>query len=119
MAVKQSAGARLSADLDGALVRAGKEIGRTLEWSEQEVQVIGLAARTADRAEILRCLFDAERAGDASPMILVRLSAELRLLDRQVVDLVGRVRVGVGPAKSVRHQRAARRRWDMKHQLDA
>jgi len=66
----------------------------------------------ADRAEVLRVRFDAEEAGDAQPAVLVKLSAELRLLDRQVVDLVARVNPGIGAAKSARHQRAAHSRWD-------
>jgi hypothetical protein len=60
----------------------------------------------------LRARFADEQAGGAPPAVLVKLSAELRLLDKAVVDFVNAVNPDVGPAKSVRHQRAVRARWD-------
>jgi hypothetical protein len=59
-----------------------------LEWSEQELLVIDRACVTADRVEVLRGFFDEERGGDARPSVLVKLSAEIRACDKQVVDLV-------------------------------
>ncbi|ODR03620.1 hypothetical protein BHQ15_17835 [Mycolicibacillus koreensis] len=115
MTPKMTAGNRLRRDLDAALAAAGKELGTRLEWDEREADVIGRAAATADRLEVLRAAFDAESAGGADPAVLVKLSAELRALDRLVVDLVARVNPGVGPAKSQRHIRAARSRWERNH----
>jgi hypothetical protein len=99
-------------DLDSALQRASKDLGQPLEWSEQELATLERACATADRAEVLRARFDAEQEGGGKPTELVKLSAELRLLDKQVIDLIVRVNPDLGPAKSDRHQRAARSRWD-------
>ncbi|KUI42313.1 hypothetical protein AU197_14460 [Mycobacterium sp. IS-1590] len=87
-------------------------MGKQLEWSELELDVIERAAATADRAEVVRAVFDAERAGDARPTVLVSLSGELRLLDKTVVDLLSRLEFRDGKAKSDRHQRAANYRWN-------
>ena len=118
MTAKRTAGARLHSELDAALARAGKELGRSLEWDEQETLTLVTAVKAADRAEVLREMFAAERAGEARAEILLKISAELRQVDRQVVDLASRLNPGVGPAKSARHVKAARRRWDMKRELD-
>ncbi|CDM76133.1 hypothetical protein MMARE11_19860 [Mycobacterium marinum E11] len=108
----RGAGARLRFELDQALERAGREAGQNLEWSEQELQVIDRAAAATDRAAVLGRLWKKEVAGEAQPAVLVKLSAELRACERAAVDLVARVNPGIGPAKSDRHQRAARSRWD-------
>lgn len=115
MTPKLTAGNRLRRDLDAALTAAGKELGTQLEWDERELDAIGRAAATADRVEELREAFAAEQAGKARSGHLVRLSAEMRLLDRLVTDLLARLSLGVGPAKSQRHVRAARSRWERKH----
>lgn len=107
-----SAGQRLRADIDKALEAAGRELGKTLEWSELERDVIDRAVSTADRAEVVRAVFDAERDGDGRPTVLVSLSGELRLLDKAVVDLLSRLEFGPGKAKSDRHARAANYRWN-------
>ena len=109
--MSESAGDALRADMAEALARASKDLGQNLEWSEREVDIIGRAGSTADRAEELREVYAAERAGEDRATVSVKLSAELRALDRQVVDLVARVNAGLGPPKSERHQRAARARW--------
>jgi hypothetical protein len=118
MTARKTAGMRLHSELDAALARAGKELGRNLEWDEQETLTLVTAAKAADRAEVLREMFAAEQAGEARPTMLLQISAELRQVDRQVIDLVARINPGVGPAKSARHVKAARRRWDMKRELD-
>jgi hypothetical protein len=107
----RGAGGRLRADLDAALFRASRECGQSLEWSEQELQVIERAAAAADRAAVLTKIWKQELAGDASPTVLVKISAELRACERAVIDLVARVNPGIGAAKSERHQRAAQSRW--------
>ena len=105
-------GGRLRARMDEALARAGRDAGQSLEWSEVELQALEVAAETADRALVLQGLLEEELAGENRPMAVVKLSAELRLLDKAVLDVLGRVNVGPGVAKSERHVRAARSRWD-------
>lgn len=107
-----TAGGRLRADMDAALAHASRDAGQRLEWSEQELHVLELAGETADRAAVLKELFAAEQDGENRPSMLVKISAEVRALNRQVVELVARVNPGVGAAKSARHVRAARSRWD-------
>ena len=51
-----SAGAKLRADLDAALARAGEELGHALEFDEAERHVIDQAVQAADRAEEIRAL---------------------------------------------------------------
>ncbi|MEZ0355496.1 hypothetical protein [Mycobacterium sp. SA01] len=110
-----SAGERLRAEMDAALRRASEELGQPadqpLEWTEQEAAALEAACAAADRAEALQVVFDTEKAGENRPMLLVKVSAELRALDRQVVDLLGKVNPGIGAAVSPRHQKAARGRW--------
>lgn len=123
MAAKQplnsgnSAGAELRKMLDDALERQSKAIGRPLEWSEDELTMLDAACNAANRAEDLRGFYADERAGERRATVLVKISAELRMLDRQVVELVARLNVGVGPAKSARHQRAADARWARERQF--
>ena len=108
-----TAGTQLRRLLDDALLRAGTEVGKTLEWSEIEHAAIDAAVATADRVEALRLRFDALLADeDTADTLLVKISSELRLCDKQVVDLVGRIEIGVGASKSDRHVRAALARWN-------
>ncbi|MFC9833183.1 hypothetical protein ACFVKB_05055 [Rhodococcus sp. NPDC127530] len=112
-APKTTAGKRLVKAQNDALARASSDQGQTLVWSEAEEAILERAGETVDRAEHVRKLFASEMAGEQNPATVVKLSAELRMLDRQVVDLVAKLNPeGVGPAKSARHQRAARSRWD-------
>ena len=112
MTPKLTPGVRLRRAMDDALARAGETISQTLEWDVDEQITLDRAALAADRAEELRTRYRDELAGDAKPSALTKLSAEIRQLDRQVVDLVSRVNIGVGPAKSSRHVRAANARWN-------
>lgn len=113
MTPKMTAGRRLQADLDALLERAREELREPdLSWDEREQDIISRAAATADRAESLRSLFTTEQDGENRPAVLVKISAEIRSCDRQVVDLVSRVNPDVGPAPSERHVRAAKSRWD-------
>jgi hypothetical protein len=107
------AGKLVRASLDAALERASRELpeGQALEWSEQEALTIDRACAAADRGEQLQRIYDAQLAAGAEPGVLVKLSAELRLCERAVVDLVARINAGVGPAKSARRVASARARW--------
>ncbi len=108
MAEKQTAGARLRAVWAAELAAVDPE----LEFTPADEQHLGAASGAADRAEVLRAAFAAESAGEGRPAELVRLSSELRLLDRAVADHLGRVVLGEGPAKSPQHRAAANARWD-------
>ncbi|MGB7239721.1 MAG: hypothetical protein WBD41_27545 [Rhodococcus sp. (in: high G+C Gram-positive bacteria)] len=105
----ESAGEALRAAQNAAL-------GDGLEWTELEALTLDRAVAAADRSEQLSVLLSAELAGDSAPSTVVKLSAELRMLERQVVDLVGRLNPsGVEVKKSERHSRAAGARWNRQH----
>ncbi|SUA02954.1 Uncharacterised protein [Mycolicibacterium fortuitum] len=108
----RAAGRRLRWDMDQAQAEAGRETGQILEWSEHEQQIIDRAATAADRSEQLGRLWKQELAGEARASVLVKIAAEQRAQDRAVIDLISRVNPGVGVARSERHTRAARSRWD-------
>lgn len=108
----QSAGGRLMADLDAALAEASASLGKPLSWDEHERHEIQAAARAANRREILQQQLDAEVADDNRPEVVVKLSAEMRLLDKAITDHLGRVHIGPGAAKSQRHRRAVNALWD-------
>jgi hypothetical protein len=111
-----SAGQRLRRSLDSELRKAAKTQGVILVWSPAEVAAIATAVRAADYAEVLQARFDSAAAADAedaaAASVLVKVSAELRLLHRLVADMVARLQFGPGKAKSERHVRSARTRWD-------
>ncbi|MGH3551643.1 MAG: hypothetical protein ACRDT5_03400 [Mycobacterium sp.] len=111
MSTKMTAGAKLH--VDAALAHASAELGRDLEFDEGEHLVIKQAAVAADRAEELRALYKAElaRKPEPRPRTVVALVAEARLSEKAAVDLVARVNLGLGAAKSPRHVRAAQTRW--------
>lgn len=113
-----TAGALLRLDMDAALQRASDALGQPpdqpLEWTEQEATALDAACTAADRSEVLHAAFELEMAGEKRPSVLVKLSAELRALDRQVVDMLAKVNPGLGPGVSERHQRASRARWGAK-----
>lgn len=111
---KSAAGRRLVDAQNAALARASTERGETLLWSEAEEAVLERAGETVDRAEHVRRMLASElRAEEPNPNAVVKLSAELRALDKFVVDLIAKLNPeGEGPAKSARHVKAARTRWD-------
>lgn len=118
MAVRRGAvppGRRLLAQFDAALRRESVATGKRLEWDEHEQVELRLAAAAADRRGQLQAAYDAELARENRASLLVKLSAEIRLLDKAIGDHLGRVRVGVGAAKSQQHQQAARSRWDRRN----
>jgi hypothetical protein len=114
----ESAGGRLIAELDAALAEASRNLGKPLAWDEHEKQEIAAAARAANRREILQAQLDAEVAGENRPEVAVKLSAEMRLLDKSITDHLGRVHIGPGAAKSPRHQRAVNARWDRRREAN-
>jgi hypothetical protein len=118
MAVKRGAvpaGRRLLAQFDAALKRESETTGKALEWDEHETVELRLAAAAADRRGQLQAAYDAELEGESRTTLLVKLSAEIRLLDKAIGDHLARVRVGLGAAKSQQHQRAVQSRWDRRN----
>jgi hypothetical protein len=109
----KSAGQRLREDLDTALaVAARKEGHASLEFTEVEQVTISMAAAAADRVEVLRALLVTVLASaKSSAHSSATLAGEIRLTERAVVDLVGKVDVGTGHVKSPRHVAAGRARW--------
>ncbi|WP_280186163.1 MULTISPECIES: hypothetical protein [Nocardia] len=83
-------------------------------WTEREEIYLQLAGRAADRAALVQTQLDVELERDEPrASSVVRLSAELRQLERAQADLVARLSpTPGGVAKSERHQRAAVVRWD-------
>lgn len=109
---KPKAGQQLRYRLNAALEHAREELREPfLELTERELEAVDRACASADRAEELRWVYDEELVGERRPSILTKLSSEIRLCDRQVVDLVSRVQFGVGQAKSARHAYSANQRW--------
>lgn len=115
----KTAGQKLRATFDEALVAAGDNAGCSLTWDEHELEALAAAADAADRYESLDRLFNAELVGEARPGELVRLSAELRLLSKAVIENTSRVKIGAGVAKSERHQRAVNARWKRHYERNA
>jgi hypothetical protein len=108
--VALTAGQCLRARYEAALARASRETGRHLEWTEGEALALEKAIESADRAEQVRALLDAELA--RPELRATKLSAEVRLLNKAQMDYAWRLNPGPGMAKSERHQRAGRARWE-------
>lgn len=64
-----------------------------------------------ERIDVLQRQLDAEVTGENRSSVVVKISAELRALDRAVAEHLSKVQIGV-PAKSDRHVAAVRARWD-------
>lgn len=88
-----------------------------MEWDERELVLLGILERQARHIEQLEAELAASSYLDVGSRGQVRVNplvAELRLQYAAMARVAEAVRLPaeVGPAKSVRHQRAARRRWD-------
>jgi hypothetical protein len=95
------------------LARASKDRGAVLEWSESDKLVLDEAAAAADRAQQLRRRFAEVLDASESDNRAVIVSAEVRLLDRLVIDSVLKLEAALIPQKTVseRHRRSANARW--------
>jgi hypothetical protein len=72
-----------------AAEHARRELGQPLlEFTEHELAALERACAAADRGEKLGWLYDEELSGERRPSILVKISGEIRLCERQVVDLI-------------------------------
>lgn len=109
----KTAGEKLRDSLNAQLARASEDAREDLEWTNQEEAVLARAADAADRAEILNDRWVALANDPATdPALLVKVSGELRALERSITDLVFKVSPELGQAKSFQHQKAAQTRWN-------
>jgi GAF domain-containing protein len=102
---------KVLAGLDTELRVASERRGETLVFTPQEQAVLVLIAAQIDRKCDLKRLYT--KADDAKT--LVRLSAELRLLESSVARLLRQVNVDMPAPTSLRTQkaqRAAHARWN-------
>lgn len=83
-------------------------------WKASEKAVLGLIAATADRTELLKELLAAEvNSPDRSIHRCAEVAAEIRQTEAQTARLVASLDPEmVMEAKSIRHQTAARARWN-------
>lgn len=115
MTPKLTAGSRLRRDMDAALERAARQLGQPVDWDEADRIALDRAAQAADRAEQLRGAYNRELGGEARVNMLTKLSAEIRALDRLVLEVTRRVNNDLNRALTKvnpRKQRAANRRWN-------
>ncbi|MDX1885363.1 hypothetical protein [Mycolicibacterium sp. 120270] len=115
----KTAGQQLRGMFDKALDRASQQLGKRMAWDEHELEALTAASSAADRRDELQRVYRDELAGERRPAVLVKLSTELRLLDKAVADHLSRVRIGPGVAKSERHQRAVNARWQRQRDMNA
>ena len=70
-----------------------------------------LATESADKAERMKAILDAELAApQPNPTTVAKLSAEWRLLNKATMDYTWRLNPGMEQAKSPRHVRAGQMR---------
>ena len=83
-------------------------------WKASEKAVLGLIRDSADRVEVLKGLLAAELASpERSAHRCVEVAAEIRQAEAQMARLVASLDPEmVMEAKSLRHQTAARARWN-------
>ncbi|QZH68321.1 hypothetical protein [Mycolicibacterium farcinogenes] len=104
----QTAGSRLRKRLNAILDEYSKQAGRVAEWSAAEQLIVDEACATANRREKVQAHFD--ELETATEDQILKWSAELRLLTKLIVELVGKL--DVKPAvDNDRHLKAARARW--------
>ena len=99
MAKTPTAGQRLVAQLNKAL-------RPDLEWSEAEQHTLATIQESADRAAILRTMFEAELARPEPTRYLLFLSSELRSTESHLVRMV-RTLDPDGSAVSAKAQRTS------------
>lgn len=111
---KTAAGRRLVDAQNAILAQTCANTGQEYVWSPTEEAALERAGDTVDRAEQVRKLLASElKSDEPNKTLIVKLSAELRMLDKLVVELLARLNPeGDEPVKSPRHQRAAQARWD-------
>lgn len=102
-----SAQTRVRRQFDELLADIGA--GR-LDFSADELAIIDLAAQLAARVEILQKMLTAELAAEVpAPAAVVRLSAELRISEKELALMFGRVRRGLERTAAATVERKAPR----------
>jgi hypothetical protein len=109
--------------LDAELARARQQHGDGVEWSPQEAESIRILLDTARRrAEVRDVYRRTVAAPDADPAVLVKLSAELRQLDKAISGHYRAISADV-PAQESRTTEKARRaanvRWKAERERNA
>jgi hypothetical protein len=115
--------AEIGAALDAELARACQQHGDGVEWSPQEAESIRILLDTARRrAEVRDVYLRTVAASDADPAVLVKLSGELRQLDKAVSMHYKAINADM-PAQltltTIKARKAANVRWTAQRERDA
>ncbi len=102
--------------LESALVEANDGAADEIEWDEREIVLLGVLDRQAKHIQNLEAELAVHGYVDSGSKGQVRVSplvSELRLQYAALARVAEAIRLPdeSSPPKSVRHQRAARRRW--------
>jgi hypothetical protein len=97
-------------------VTLNRALAEGCEWTKLEQVALGHIEAAADRAAVLRGVFDVEMARpQVSTRRVTELAAEMRQTEAAIVRLVAQLVPDPDtsvPPKSTPHQAAARTRWD-------
>lgn len=94
-----------------ALKNAAKRGHSEIRWDHVETQQREQLADLVDRGQEMKVLFDAAE----DPALKVKISNELRQIDKAIGNLVAAIKVDAEPAPSVtsiKARKAANARWD-------
>jgi hypothetical protein len=98
-------------ELNAELTATSNRTGQQLLWSAAETEILDLIASTIDRkVDLTRDYTEAD-----TPVLRIKLSGELRLLENSLARLLKQVQTEVpAPMSSVsrKAQKAANTRWD-------
>ncbi len=115
--------AEIRSALDAELARARQQPGDGVEWSPQEAESIRILCDTAGRRAQLRDLYTHAVADPATdPAVLVKLSGELRQLDKAIATHYRAINAEMPAAPSittVKARKAANARWTAQRERDA
>lgn len=111
MAAKSAEARRVLRDLNKELEVVSKSRSQKLVWSAQESAILDQISSILDRKSELLGLYEEAR----SVKNKLKLSQELRLLERAAASLVSQIRTDLPEAEgfnTTRARRAARARWE-------
>jgi hypothetical protein len=111
MAAKSPEARRVLRDLNKELAIASQARGQQLVWSAAEQSILDQISSILDRKAELLGMYDDAR----SVKNKLKISQELRLLERAAASLVKEIKTDIPAAESfrtVKARRAARARWD-------
>src|ERR1700754_559904 len=85
---------------------------RNVEWDANERVVLELIEQSADRAEVLKTLLDAEMGKpEVAAHRVCELAGEIRQSEAAIAKMVASLDPEMETAKSMRHVHAANARW--------